>query len=170
MTTAFTAKDWHNSPDATTPISATALEDMENRLAAYALLVAQETAAAGIELGYAETTAALGQTGAGSTDVPGLTLSVTIGSRPVVVRVGASGIYNSSASGITQLKIMEGATTLAACTSSLTTVVMPAYRDVRLTPTAGAHTYKVQLTQLITGNSQMSAGATDPAYIQVLEV
>jgi hypothetical protein len=31
----FTAKDWRNDPDPSTPINAAALEDMEGRLAAY---------------------------------------------------------------------------------------------------------------------------------------
>lgn len=34
---AFTVKDWRDDPDHTTPITAAALEDLEGRIAAYAL-------------------------------------------------------------------------------------------------------------------------------------
>ena len=37
---AFTPKDWKDSPDASTPITAVALEDLETRLSDYSDLVA----------------------------------------------------------------------------------------------------------------------------------
>ena len=40
----FTIKDWQDSPSTATPLSATALEDMETRLSAYANLVGASAA------------------------------------------------------------------------------------------------------------------------------
>lgn len=42
----FTPKDWKDSPDATTPISASALEDLETRVTGYADTVAAAVSAA----------------------------------------------------------------------------------------------------------------------------
>lgn len=122
------------------------------------------------ELGYAQITTTATQTGAGSGDVSGLSVTVTVGSRPIVVEFGCDGLVNSSALGITQVNIQEGATILSAATVSLTTVGMVICRRVRLTPSAGSHTYKIALGQVTAGNSQIVCSATDPAYIWVYEV
>lgn len=124
----------------------------------------------GVELGYAEITANHVQTGAGSADVAGLSVTANVGGRPIIVRLNASSVFNSSASGISTLKILEGSTQLASVTATLTTTTIPVAREVRLSPSAGSHTYKVSLTQVITGNSTLSASATDPASLQVVEV
>lgn len=123
-----------------------------------------------VELGYAEITSNFTQTGAGSSDVTGLSVTVNVGARPILVILGASAFYNSSASGVGGLTIKEGSTSLGALTASLTTLVLPVFRQVRLNPSAGSHTYKVVISQLITGNTILTGSATDPASLHVIEI
>lgn len=122
------------------------------------------------ELGYAQITSSAQQTGAGTSDAAGLSVTVTVGSRPIIVEVGGTTVNNSSASGVGTISLKEGATVLATFSSSLTTIPQPVSRAVRLTPTAGSHTYKVTIGQLVTGNTVLTASATDPAFIWVREV
>jgi hypothetical protein len=129
----------------------------------------------GIELGYAEITSNYVQTGAGNSDVTGLSTTVTVGSRPIRIEFACSSIQNSSASpsGLTSLAINEGSTILTtAAFGGLTTanVTVPVTRSVRLAPSAGSHTYKIVLGQVVAGNSTIAAAATSPAYIWVTEV
>lgn len=165
----FPVKDWNDSPDTTTPVSAAALEDIEARVTAYA----DGVGAGGIELGYAEITANFTQTGIGNDDVDGLSVTVTVGVRPIVIKLNAANVANTSASGVTYLKIMEGSILLANQLVSLSTVGQVVARSVRLQPSAGSHTYKVNLQQVITGNSSVFADSSTsygPASIQILEV
>ncbi len=128
-------------------------------------------AAVGIELGYASITSTVTQTGAGNQDVAGLSVTVTVGSRPIRIEFSAPNISNSSSSGLTIISIMEASTQLTNLAyGSGTTATAPANRSVRLAPSAGAHTYKVNLTQFVTGNSALGASATAPAHIWVTEV
>ncbi|NUQ70403.1 MAG: hypothetical protein HUU17_06215 [Chthonomonadales bacterium] len=126
----------------------------------------------GVELGYASITSSVTQTGAGTQDVAGLAVTVNVGARPIMVRFEAGAISNTSASGLTVVKIMEGATTLGSANLGLLTAngSAPVSRSVRLAPSAGAHTYKINLGQFVTGNSSITAAADNPAYIQVVEV
>lgn len=124
----------------------------------------------GVELGYAAVTANVTRTGAGTDDVAGLSVTVTVGFRPIIVRVNALSINNSSASGVGNIQIKEGATVLAGVNATLTTDYIPVSREARLAPSAGSHTYKITLGQLVTGNTVLTASATDPAFIQVIEV
>lgn len=124
----------------------------------------------GVELGYAEITADVTQTGSGNQDVAGLSVTVNVGSRPIIVQIGAKSLANSSASGVGVLSIKEGATTLATISAVLSTLTLPIFRSRRLAPSAGSHTYKVNLAQLVTGNSTLGAASTDPAFIHVIEV
>lgn len=74
---AFIPKDWRDAPDATTPLSAAALEDMETRLAAYALSVGSRVGE------YAERSVDFVNNGGGTAlDVDGLTVTVTEGRLP----------------------------------------------------------------------------------------
>lgn len=126
--------------------------------------------AGGVELGYAQITSNATQTGAGNNDVSGLSVSVTVGVRPILVRFEASSAFNSSGSGITIISIKESSTVLSTVSVSSTTLALPVRREVRLAPSAGSHTYKINLQQFVSGNSTLSAGSTDPAFIQVIEV
>lgn len=124
----------------------------------------------GVELGYAEITANHVQTGAGTSDVTGLSVTVNVGARPIKIEFGCTSLANSSGSGLSSISIMEGATVLTSATYGLTTNTVPIYRAVRLAPSAGSHTYKIALGQIITGNSTLGAAANSPAYIHVTEV
>ncbi len=42
--------------------------------------------------------------------------------------------------------------------------------EVMLTPTAGVHTYKVQMSRTGTGSATMQAAATFPAWIMVEDI
>ena len=68
---AFTVKDWKDLPDTTTPISASALEDMENRLSNY-------------------TDTAGGLTGTPSTSDDNLITAQNATTRPVTLRGAAA--------------------------------------------------------------------------------
>jgi hypothetical protein len=164
----FTPWDWENAPNQTTPLSATNLEAMQTHVAEYADTVA----AGGIELGYAEITTTFQQTGAGNSDITGLSVTVDVGDRPIVIK--ANGTFGSSSAGaVTYVKIMEGSTVLARAIISLSAVAQGLSREVRLTPSAGSHTYKLNLEQVVGGNGSVFADtgtAYGPASIQVIEV
>lgn len=157
---------FENKPSTATPLNATNLQQLEDDAEDYA----DALAAGGVELGYAQITSTATQTGVGSGDVASLTTTVTVGTRPIVVEFGCDGLVNSSGSGIATAQIKESTTILAQATVSLTTIGMVICRRVRLAPSAGSHTYKINLAQVITGNSQIICSATDPAYIAVFEV
>ena len=123
-----------------------------------------------VELGYAEITANDTQTGAGNKDVSGLSVTITVAARPILILAGASSLSNSSASGISQFRIMESSTVLATYTISQTTLAVVPMRTVRLAPSAGSHTYKINILQFVTGNTVLGAGATDPTFIQAIQI
>lgn len=125
---------------------------------------------AGVELGYAEiTTTATATTEA---DVAGLAVTVTVGTRPILVKMGCGQLYNNNASGYAIVQLKEGATTLAGWTwgTGVASVQSGYFREARLSPTAGSHTYKVTLQGFIAGTTTISASSTQPAYIQVVEI
>lgn len=127
----------------------------------------------GRELGYAQITANATSvtTDPTGTDVVGLSVAVTIGIRPVVVKFGCGGIFNTS-TGQSLVSIYEGATRLAYGFngSGVANVSCPAHVQARLAPAAGAHTYKIQLSRgSAVGTATISATADDPAFIQVIE-
>lgn len=126
----------------------------------------------GVELGYAEITSSYTQTGAGTSDVTGLSVTVTVGARPIVVSFNCQNVYNSAATGLTAIYIKESTTTLQSATvyGSTVAIQIPVAASVRLAPSAGSHTYKISVQQLITGNSIVSAATTGPTSIQVVEV
>lgn len=157
---------WEDAPSQDTPLNAGNLQDFIDAIQNEIDLVA----AGGILLDSKKITSNFTQTGVGTSDVTGLALTVTVGDRPIVVEFGAASVFNSSGSGITVAAIMEGATQLATVTVSLTGLPFPATRRLVLNPSAGSHTYKIALGQIVTGNSTISASATDPAGISVIEV
>lgn len=155
--------DWENAPSTATSLNAENLEQSEQDAIDAAI------AAGGVELsgGYAEITSNFQRTGTGESDVTGLTITVSAdGSTPIILEFNASAFYNSSASGIATVSIKESTTVLAAATASLTADLVPISRKARITPSAGSHTYKVTLSQVITGNSLIAAAATSTAFLR----
>jgi len=159
---AFSVKNWTNRM--VTRLNAAALQDLEERLSDYT----DSVAAGGVELGYAERGTDFTQTGAGNSDVTGLQVTVTVGTRPINIIVSAAGISNSSGSGLAFVNIKEGSTALGAVGAGLGTAneIYPVNRVIRLAPSAGSHTYKVNLQQFVTGNTTLNATSS----IQVIEV
>jgi hypothetical protein len=124
-------------------------------------------------LGYAQVTA--NQTGITSeVDLTGLSVAVTVGTNRRI-RISYVGEHLSSASGdVTQVKIMEGTTELhngaqhlgsgAGVSNIVTTSTV-------LTPTAGAHTYKMRALRAAgSGSITASANATRKSYILVEDI
>jgi len=155
--------DWEDAPSVATALNATNLEQSEQDAIDAAI------AAGGVELsgGYAERTSNYTRTGAGTDDVTGLTITVSAdGTTPIILEVNAASINNSSASGIGGIAIQESSTVLTGITVSLTIDLAPVARKVRITPSAGSHTYKVTLGQIITGNTVLTAAAGSPAFLR----
>jgi hypothetical protein len=138
----------------------------------------------GIELGSATRTSDFTQTGVGNSDVTGLdALTVTVGTRPIKVAFDCQSVQNSDKSGTTLLNIKEDGTTIAVevcngpgnlvagatTVTGIATLNFPSHREVRRAPSAGSHTYKVNLQQAAAGNSVIKASASSPALLQVLE-
>lgn len=125
----------------------------------------------GVELGYAEITSDFTRTGAGASDVTGLSVTAEVGERPIVVEFGCGGLSNTNAAGLSAAQIYEGATKLAQVLGGVgTSSTHGATRSVRLNPAAGSHTYKIVVGQLVLGNTVIDADVDNPAYIRVTEV
>lgn len=126
---------------------------------------------AGLELGYAEITAAPPGVTGGAVDIVGLSTTVTVGTRPIVVKVTADSGQNTVAGAGLQLTIMEGASQKQARTA-----MSPAANQIagigtfqaRLTPSPGQHTYKVQIASVFAGTSTLNVTPTNPVSIQVV--
>lgn len=126
----------------------------------------------GNELGYAAITSSVtNSSGTTIADVAGLTVTVTVGARPIVVKFRGSGLSNSANNGGSAVLIYEGATQLTGGNTSdgTATVVDQANAEVRLAPTVGSHTYKIRIGSVFSGNTTLVASSTLPAYIQVIE-
>lgn len=120
-------------------------------------------------IGYAEIRATA--TATTQADVGGLTSTVYVPSgRSVRIVFDCFHMADNIGSGLGNytLFIMEGATQLASTTmtsigSGFTRGV---HREVEFTPTAGSHTYKIQMSSA-TGTVTLTAAATSPAFMSV---
>lgn len=121
--------------------------------------------------GYAQITA--NQTGITTqTDVTGLTATVTVSTgRRIKITAFSNGLLGTLQWGT--LFIMEGASQISFSRAGTDSAAFAAYNSaciaqVVLTPTAGAHTYKVQARNDGTANAMtVQAAANGPAYISV---
>ena len=165
----FTPKDWRNSPDTTTPVSAEALEDLEERLSDYT----DSVGTGGVELGYAEITSDDTVT-TSEHDITGLAVTVTVATRPIVIYVSGPAIKNDTTGAAFGFQIKEGATLLGNSTygtnASTINIPYPVSRRIRLAPSAGTHTYKVTLFAAFAGTTTLSASSDSTCSIQVVEV
>jgi len=126
--------------------------------------------AGAIALGYAVATSNQGSITI-ETDLTGLATTVTVpsGGRYVEVSVNVH-IYSSVAGDTFTLSIKEGTTVLNALQGAFVkaSTQQITVGSVILTPTAGAHTYKLSLTRTTgTGTASTYAAATYPAFILV---
>ncbi len=132
----------------------------------------------GIELGYASstTTFTTTSTAAAGVDVTGLSVTVVVATRPIVVKMRASSYHSSAASGGI-LFLNEDGTNIGTIA-----VILSAdddrpslYNERRLAPAAGSHTYKICATNASAGTLGITAGDgvgnnNSPMAIQVIEV
>lgn len=166
----YTPPDFQNLPNISTPLEAAALIDAFTDLAAYA-----ESLAGGIELGYAEITADATRASTTPADVAGLSTTVTVAARPIIVTFGAGAVTNGSASGGAIAYLLEDGSKIGSAFTfdTAAATVFPVHRQVRRSPAAGSHTYKIQLATFVTGTATIKAdsGATyGPASIGVYQV
>lgn len=127
----------------------------------------------GVELGYAESTSAFTTTTTGSyQDVTGLSVAVTVGTRPILVTAFASYITHSVANGSIFVTIREGSTDLnfINVTNGAASEGKPLIIRARLAPSAGSHTYKLSTLTGTAGTVTVPGGATGPAHIHVVEI
>lgn len=100
--------------------------------------------------------------GAGGTDITGLSIAVTCDGNPIVLTLdGYASVISGSGIQYAVVRIMEGTTEIVrtALTAAATgTHFVPARLRARITPSAGSHTYKVNLFR-ITATSVMLAGS-----------
>lgn len=127
----------------------------------------------GRELGYASITSDFTGTATSLTDIPGLSVTVTVAARPIIVKFQAD--FASSNAGFlggvylaedgTDIGVLAGAGALA-----------PTHGERRRAPAAGSHTYKLRYNQGSAGTFTIKAGAGNsggvngPAFIQVIEI
>jgi hypothetical protein len=139
-------------------------------------VAASVTQPGGAELGYAEITSSFAQAAVANNtilDVPGLSTTVTVGSRPILVMAFISQLYSSSV-GQMNLRIYEGTTMLTAAVAEVSTASRGdgVAAMVRLAPSAGSHTYKASILKSAgTTPSDLTAiaGGILPAFIRVVE-
>lgn len=123
------------------------------------------------ELGYAEITsnATSTTTAATYTDVAGLAVTVTVNG-PIKIIFDCSNINNTSTGGVA-VAIMEGASILTQTFENIASAVgVPCHREIRLTPTAGSHTYKIGLARVSAAGTATIFATATPAFIQVVRV
>lgn len=130
-------------------------------------------AVAGAELGYAEITSGTTSTTTNSfEDLTGLSVTVTVGARPIVIWAFFAAVSHSAAGGNITAKIFEGATGLQASsfTSTSANYQGPIAAQVRLAPSAGSHTYKLAWASNVAGTHTLTASSSQKTSIQVVEV
>lgn len=100
-------------------------------------------------------------------------LAVTVGVRPILLRVFLPTCTHAVASAVLQIKLYEGATQLQSATQASPAVAGRGFQmvaEVPLSPSAGDHTYKATLrTTTDVGNISVISGATAPAYLMAVE-
>lgn len=124
-------------------------------------------------LGYAQVVAP--QVGIlAKTDVIGLSVTVTVGAGRRIQISGSLAMLSNVNDDVLRVYIMEGATDLQIRDITYRNLSNENYEmepQVVLTPSAGAHTYKIAVQRFFgTGNVVMRAGPTFPAFILVEDI
>lgn len=127
----------------------------------------------GVELGYAETTSGTTSTTTNTyEDLSGLAVTVTVGSRPIVITAFLASVSHSASSGNILARIFEGTTALNTSFFQSGTASIAGQVKVmaRVAPSAGSHTYKVAWASQIAGTHTFTASSSVISFIQVIEV
>lgn len=138
-------------------------------------LIASSASFPGRELGYTafSTSVISVSTTASVVDIAGATITITVGSRPILVKfyaygtdttVAGDGRVNFSLKDVTASNVEVGGATVDAGNS--TTVIL----EARLNPSAGSRTYKVQWSTNGGGTTRLLATSTKPSWMQVVEL
>ncbi len=150
-------------------LDAEQLNDMEARMEARVGAVG-----GGIELGYQTngTVYTTTSTAAGGVAVTGLTTTVVVASRPIVVKVRAD---TWTATGIGSLIVNEDGTNVGIISAIAAGSNEPLCNERRFAPAAGSHTYAIYAKNTGAGTITVTAGPgtaslNSPMAIQVLEV
>lgn len=128
----------------------------------------------GQELAYAQVTSGnLTNTGIGQAnriDATGLTISPTVGTRPIIVDF-YSQVFNATVNDGVGVAIQEGSTILQIgqmASAGFAGSICPMNVRVRLTPSAGAHTYKITFWAVVGGTATITNASTSPSFIRAL--
>lgn len=107
------------------------------------------------------------------TDVTNLSLALNVEEGRYIYLIASANCYNDTANGGARLHIKEGATQLLrrGGANPLASQDIGIQCEVRLAPSAGAHTYKVSLNRAgSTGSAGIAASADNPAYLRAVDV
>jgi hypothetical protein len=125
-------------------------------------------------LGHAQVAAAQAIATGTETDLTGLTLTVTVAASRRIKLSAAGLITRTVADGASIGRFKEGATELGRWAQSAPSAITESDQAcgfVVLTPSAGAHTYKLTLQRFSgTGSVSLSAGATNPADFLIEDI
>lgn len=126
----------------------------------------------GRELGYAEATST--QTFTTVADVTGVTITITVASRPIMVEIWVGGVQNSIANSGVTLLLTDSANTILSRGDTVCPVAAanfgPMIVKKRLAPSAGSVTYKARAQLLTSGIASLVAGTSRPMYIAAREL
>lgn len=122
-------------------------------------------------LGYEEVTANQGSITGTAVDLTGLSADVVVGANRRVKITAQIGVLSSVDNDFVRLDILEGAAFQNLGQRRITTSNTILKADAVITPSAGAHTYKLQLSRTVgTGTVTMNASAAGPAFILVEDI
>lgn len=127
------------------------------------------------ELGYAEITADATTASTSYGDVSGLTTTVTVGTRPIIVIFDCSYVANTIALGGVAVRILEDGVAIGVVSQliNLPGALLPFHRELRRAPAAGSHTYKAQVKAAFGGTVTIKADTGEnagPASLHVLQL
>lgn len=128
------------------------------------------------ELGYAAITADLSTSSDTAVDAAGLSITITVGSRPIMVEFYTPELYNSVAAKRSIVEIYDNTDAaivqLAIVTNTVTGGASAScFLAARLAPAAGSRTYKIRYRRGdASGTTTMRAAATNPSYIRAYEI
>jgi hypothetical protein len=127
------------------------------------------------ELGYAQITADVTTTSTTMVDATGLSVSVQVGSRPVMVEFWTG--EGRTTDTVDKRIIVELYDTTASAALAFGIVTCPVSDSgsdlsirARLTPAVGARSYKVRFRTVAAGTATIRASSASPAFIRVYEV